>query len=53
MPKPIGNMTANIKSNDKVSQRLLAKFLPQSAPGTQQPAGKNAAKVKKYKTRKK
>ncbi len=55
MPKPIGNMTANLKNNDKVSSKILARFETKSslealaikppAPATRQP--------KKYKTRKK
>lgn len=56
MPKPLGNMTANLKTNDKVSHKLKAKFGSQAAFHLDKDAPKAAEpqkKAKKYKTRKK
>jgi hypothetical protein len=57
MPKPIGNQVANLRPNDKVSHKTLARF--GSQPSLKLPSGQGAAKAKaapakpKYKTRKK
>ena len=56
MAKPIGNLTANMKTNDKVGYRTRARFASQSplhhiqhASGTMG----SSKKVMKYKSRKK
>lgn len=57
MPKPIGNLTANLKSKDKVSQRISARFETKSSLAAlthpTQSAKPAAARKVKYKTRKK
>jgi hypothetical protein len=56
MVKPIGHMTANLASSDKVSHRTRARFGPQSALAGLQvspPAAGSGKKARKFKTRKK
>lgn len=58
MVKPIGNLSINMKSNDKVSSKIRNKFGPQSikppapaAPDAEKPEAESK-KIVKYKKRK-
>jgi hypothetical protein len=57
MPKAIGNLTINLKSNDKISHKTKAKFGSQPAfhidKGTPKAAEPTRKTPPKYKTRKK
>jgi hypothetical protein len=58
MTKPIGNLIANIKTYDKVSGKIKARYAPKSvlplsaAPGAAAAAPARARRPAKFKTRK-